>query len=144
MDKVTVKLGSGYRTGATSREHVWHADLPESSGGGNANGTPEEMLLAALGSCMAQTAKLYATRKEWPLEGVDVTLEVQRFNAGDYDAYEGDERFIHEIREHIVFHGPLDDAQRDRLREITGKCPVRRIISTPSFFVDFENAPQPE
>lgn len=144
MDKVIVKMSEGYLTTGSARTHTWHADLPEKSGGGDAYGTPEEMILTALGSCMSQTAKLYAARKGWQLDGVEVTLEVERFTGADYDAYEGDERYVHEIREHIVFHGPLDDDQRARLREITGKCPVRRIIATPTFFVDLEDMPQPE
>jgi len=142
MDQVKVHLGKGYVTTGSARNHTVHADLPESSGGSDSQMTPEEMLLAALGSCMSQTAKLYAARKGWALDGVDIELEVERFSAKDYAEYEGDERFVHEIREHIVFHGDLDAEQRERLLEITGKCPVRRIIATPTFFKDFE--PQPE
>lgn len=138
MDKVTVHMTDGYVTDARTETHTWHADLREKSGGTNEYATPEEMLLGALGSCMAQTAKLYATRKGWSLDGVDVTLEVERHFGKDYPDYEGDETYVHEIREKVVFHGDLDDDQRARLREITGKCPVRRIISTPTFFKDLE------
>jgi putative redox protein len=103
--------------------------------------TPEEMLLAALGSCMAQTTKLYAARKGWPLEAVDVKLEMERFNAGDYADYEGDANFVHEFREDIKFWGPLDKDQLARLYEIATKCPVRRAITTPGFFKDLEPEP---
>ena len=135
MDHVTVKMSEGYTTTVTTKDqHKTHADLPIASGGLNEHMTPEEMILGALGSCMAQTAKLYAIRKGWDLQGVEVELEVERFSAKDYAEYEGDERFVHEIREHIVFHGNLDDTQMARLLEITTKCPVRRIIGTPTFF----------
>ncbi len=137
MDTVQVKLRDGFVTTASARGHEVHTDLPPDDGTNTAM-NPEELLLAALGSCMSQTAKLYARRKGWDLQGVDVHLEVERFSAKDYEDYAGDERFVHEIRETIVFHGELDDDQRTRLKEITGKCPVRRIIQLPSFFVEGE------
>lgn len=138
MDRVTVTMQDGYRTTASARGHEFYADLPPEDGENSAV-NPEEMLLGALGSCMAQTAKLYATRKGWVLDKVEITLEVERFNANDYADYDGDERFVHEIREDVVFHGDLDETQYARLLDITGKCPVRRIISTPTIFKEFQS-----
>ena len=140
MDKITVTMEDGFITTARNEGGLEvHADLPPDSGADSAI-NPEEMLLAALGSCMAQTAKLYANRKGWVIDKVEISLEVERFNAKDYADYDGDERFVHEIREHIVFHGDLDDEQKARLLEITGKCPVRRVISTPTIFKELRPA----
>lgn len=136
MDYVEVALNEKYRTVITARDHTWHADVKEDSGGDDSAPTPEEMLLGALGSCMAETMKLYAARKGWVVEHIGVQLELERFNASDYPAYEGDSKFIHEIREHIVIEGPLDDEQRVRLLEIAGRCPVRRVLASPTFFVE--------
>jgi uncharacterized OsmC-like protein len=37
----------------------------------------------------------------------------------------------------VVIHGAaLTDEQRTRLLEIAGKCPVRRVLANPTFFVD--------
>lgn len=134
-EKVTVTLADGYHTTASARQHTWHADLLEASGGSNQAPTPEEMVMGALGSCMAQTAKLYAARKEWQIDRITVELEFERFRGADYPGYDGDAPFIHEIREHITVEGPLDDEQRARIIEIMGKCPVRRLIANPAFFV---------
>lgn len=138
MDRVTVTMEGSYRVTTKAGKHELYADLPPEDGEDSA-ANPEEMLLGALGSCMAQTAKLYATRKGWVLDKVEITLEVERFNARDYADYDGDERFVHEIREDITFHGDLDETQYARLLEITGKCPVRRVISTPTIFKDFKS-----
>lgn len=134
MPKATVHLAEGYRTTITSREHTYYADEPLDAGGEDSAPTPSEMLMGALGSCVAITIKLYAERKKWPLEGVDVALDYERFKGADYADYEGDAAFVHEIREAITLHGPLDADQKERLLEIGSRCPVRRVIELPSFF----------
>lgn len=136
MPKTTVRLEDGYYTTASARNHTWHADLEKD--GENLAPTPEELLLGALGSCMSQTAKLYAARKGWQIDRIEINLEVERFKGSDYAAYDGDAAFVHEIREHITIEGPLDDEQKARVLEIMGKCPVRRILTTPTFIVQAE------
>lgn len=139
---VTVTLEEGLLATAKTRTHTWYADEPVDSGGTDTAPTPMEEMLGALGACVAITVKLYANRKEWPLEKIDVSLAIQRYNAADYPAYQGDAPMIHEIREHITLHGDqLTEEQRERLMEIAGKCPVRRVLTTPTLFV--EGSPQP-
>lgn len=134
MPKTSIHLEDGYQTTVDAREHQWHADLEND--GGNSAPTPEELLLGALGSCMAQTARLYAARKGWQIDRIDVTLDFERFKGSEYAAYDGDSAFVHEIREHIIIQGPLTDEQRARILEIMGKCPVRRILTSPTFIVE--------
>jgi putative redox protein len=137
MAKAVVQLGrEGYRTEIRLRDHVIYADEPVDAGGTDTAPTPMEMMLGALGACMAVTTRMYAQRKRWPLEGVDVALDIERFAGKDYAAYTGDANFVHEVRSQIKFYGPLDAEQRERLLEIAGKCPVHRAIENPAFFVD--------
>ena len=133
---VTVTMQEGYYTTAQSGPHTWHADLPEEKGGGNAAPTPEELVMGTLGSCMAQTAKLYAARKGWQIDKIEIMLDFERFRGSDYDGYDGEYAFVHEIREHITVEGDLDDEQKQRVKDIMGKCPIRRLIANPAFFVD--------
>ncbi|MDX2076589.1 MAG: OsmC family protein [bacterium] len=135
MDKVQVVLDNNYRTSITSRQHLFHSDSPN-EGGKDTASTPEEMLLGAMGSCMAMTAKMYANRKGWNLERVEVSLSLQRFNGKDYAKYDGDAPFVHEITEEIHFFGDLDEDQLARLKEISYKCPVRRVLANPVFFTE--------
>ena len=136
MSTKVVLPEAGYQTTIYTRDHVYHADEPESSGGTDTAVTPMEMLLGSLGSCIAITLRLYAERKKWDLTGVELELDSERFNGKDYADYEGDELFVHEIRKRIVLKGDLSDDQRERLMDIAGKCPVHRLIATPTFFVD--------
>ena len=135
MSKAYITLkNERLQTTIQTRQHTYHADESLADGGTDEMVNPVEMLLGALGSCIAMTIKLYADRKQWALEGVEVEIEVEKFNANDYPEYHGTERFIHEIRKKIKLLGPLTDEQRQRILEISNKCPVHRIIATPTFF----------
>ncbi len=133
---VDIVLSEGVRATINIRHHEWHADEPLDAGGTDTAPTPGELMLGALGSCMAITCKLYAERKGWDLQGVEVKLDYERFRGRDYPAHEGDDLYVHEVREALVFHGDLDDKQLTRLRDIAGKCPVHRLLSSPTYFVD--------
>jgi putative redox protein len=134
MPETTVTLRDGYKAEIRSRSHIYYADEPVESGGTDAMATPTEMLMGALGACMAITCKLYAERKGWPLEGVEIKLDFERFKGDEYANYTGDAQFVHEIREAFTFYGDLTDEQRERLLDIATKCPVSRVIEFPAFF----------
>jgi putative redox protein len=136
MSQVNIRLDDGLRATISARHFTWYSDEPIEDGGTDAGPKPTELLLGSLGACVAITARLYAERKGWPLEGVEVTLDYEKFNGRDYPGYSGDAPFVYEFRERIVFRGPLTDEQQARLLEIAKKCPVRRILENPVFFVD--------
>ena len=137
MAHVTVRLtGEKYQTEMKARNHTWIADEPADSGGNDSGPMPTEIVLGALGACAAITARLYAERKGWPLEGVEVTLDSERFNKGDYPAYNGEAELVHQIRQAMVFRGPLTDDQKKRLMEIAARCPVHKLLTNPVFIVD--------
>jgi putative redox protein len=135
MSVTKVRSEQGYRTAIHIRHHTVIADEPEQAGGTDTGPTPMEILLGTVGACIAVTAQAYARRKGWPLEGVSVDLEMARIPRQDYPDYTGDAAFIHEIREHIHFEGPLTDEQLSRLMVIAGKCPVHATLENPVFFV---------
>jgi putative redox protein len=143
MAETTVTLREGYKAEIRSRSHVYYADEPVEAGGADAMATPTEMLMGALGACIAITCKMYAERKGWPLSGVDVRLDFERFNGKDYPDYQGDAQFVHEIREHLTFHGDLTEEQRERLMDIATKCPVSRVIELPTFFKRMQAEQEP-
>lgn len=134
---VKVSLEEGFKTTATARHHSWHGDLGEASGGTDQAPNPEELVMSALGSCMLQTAKLYVDRKGWDVSRLEVKLAFERFKADQYPDYQGDANFVHEIREEIIVEGDLTDDQKQRIIEIMGKCPIRRLIQSPVFFKEF-------
>ena len=133
---VDIVLGEGTRTTISVRGHEWHIDEPLEDGGGDTAPTPGEMMLGALGSCMAITCKMYAERKGWDLQSVDVAVDYERFKGSDYAAHEGSDLFVHEVRKSLAFHGDLDENQRKRLYEIAGKCLIHRLLGSPTYFAD--------
>ncbi len=144
MTAVTVWTDEGLRTVAQAGHHIWNADEPESDGGTDTAPSPTEMLLGALGSCMVMTVHMYANRKGWPLDKVEVNLELERYSAADYPAYQGEAKFVSEIREHVTVYGDeLTDEQHTRLHDIASKCPVRRVLANPTFFVELEPQSSP-
>ncbi len=141
MTPITARLDKGYQTTINIRQHTVMADELISDGGEDTAPTPMEILLGTVGACVAVTTQAYAKRKNWPLEGVSVELDMERIKSADYPAYGGDAPFIHEIREAIHFDGPLTDEQRERLMVIAGKCPVHLTLENPVFFVEKQGEP---
>lgn len=131
----TVQVTASAENGLTTRilaspRHELVADEPTSAPGGHDQGpTPYGLLLAALGSCTAMTLRLYAERKEWPLEGVRVELAHGRIHARDCADCATEDGKIDRIQVRLELEGPLDEAQRSRLIEIAGKCPVHRTLT---------------
>lgn len=135
MSPITIRTEKGYRTEIKIRNHTVIADELIQDGGTDTGPTPMEILLGTVGACVAVTTKAYAQRKDWPLEGVSVELEMERIRREDYPAYTGDAPFVHQIHENIQFEGPLTEEQRARLLTIAGKCPVHVTLANPVFFV---------
>jgi putative redox protein len=134
MSLITVRTEQGYQTAIQIRHHTVIADELIQDGGTDIGPTPMEILLGTVGACVVVTTKAYAQRKAWPLESVSVELDMERIRREDYPTYTGEAAFIHEIREHIRFEGPLTEDQRERLLTIAGKCPVHLTLANPVFF----------
>jgi putative redox protein len=111
-----------------ARGHTLSADEPVEAGGADSGPTPYELLLGALGACTAMTLRLYADRKGWPLEGVEVTLTHSRIHAEDCAECETREGFLDQIEKRLTLLGDLDSEQKQRLGEIAERCPVQRTL----------------
>ncbi|MDQ8755321.1 OsmC family protein [Sphingosinicella sp. LHD-64] len=96
--------------------HRLVADEHPSLGGKDAGPTPFGLLVSALGACTSATLKMYAERKSWPLDSLDVRLRYLKSEDGDH------------IERVLIPHGPLDAAQRARLADIAERTPVTLAI----------------
>ena len=107
-------------------------DEPITAGGDDAGPDPYTLLLAALGSCISMTVKLYARRKDWPVERVTVHLQQKRIHGKDCgECEEKPEGFVHRIERSVTVEGSLSEEQRTRLQEIAHKCPVHKTLTSP-------------
>jgi putative redox protein len=112
VSKSVGKLSQSIKVGP----HSLVADEPVDNQGEDLGPNPMEYLCAALGSCTALTAKLYAQRKGWPLEETEVRVTLDR--------QEELTRFDRKVK----FVGALDPGQKERLLEIVNHCPVHKVL----------------
>jgi len=112
--------GEGYATDAYAGGHPMRFDEPLTAGGTDTGPTPVEALRSALAACTTITLRMYANRKEWPLERIvcDVTSKSERRDG---------EVFTH-FERRIELVGDLDAEQRKRILEIADRCPVHRSL----------------
>jgi uncharacterized OsmC-like protein len=126
--QVVVSSAGGFRQEAWAGRHTFSVDEPTEVGGTDAGPTPYELLLAALGACTSMTLQMYARRKGWPLEHVEVRLKHSRIHARDCEDCEQKEGYLDHLTKEIVVEGSLSDEQVTRLGEIAEKCPVNRTL----------------
>jgi len=127
--RVVVRTGTDhYHTDARVRGHSLVADEPLGVGGTDHGPSPYELLLAGLGACTTITLRMYADRKEWPMEAVEVRLRHHKVHAKDCEACESEAGMVDVIDREVHPIGPLDDQQRQRLLEIADKCPVHKTL----------------
>ena len=111
-----------------SDSHEWLADEPTAVGGNNSGPDPYEHLLAALGTCTSMTLRMYANRKNWPLEHVVVDLQHGRSHGEDCEHCDDEHQQVDVIKRELRLSGELDETQRSRLLEIADRCPVHKTL----------------
>jgi len=125
---VVVRSQAGLTQRIDIRDHHLTSDEPQDAGGDDNGPDPYELLLSALGACTAITVRMYAQRKGWPLESVEVALQHERIHAEDCAECDTPEGFLDKITKLITLRGPLDTEQRQRLMDVSERCPVQKTL----------------
>lgn len=102
------------------RQHTLRSDVMPDTGGQDSAPGPHDFFDAALAACKALTATWYAKHHNIPLERVESHVER---DAGD------ERKGIYRLKVRLVFHGPLDDEQRQKLYDAAGKCPIHKLMT---------------
>ena len=113
---VVSEVGPGlFVQSVTVRSHKLLADEPLSFPEGTDKGlSPNDFLLSSLGSCTSITLRMYARLKKIPLEKIIITLN--RSENGEIDRK-------------IELTGNLTSEQKNRLFEISNKCPIHKVLT---------------
>ncbi len=127
-DTAVARTTTGLSARVGTRGFLLQADEPESRGGTETGPTPYDYLGAALASCTSMTVRMYADRKELPLEEVVTEVRFDRVHADDCADCEQDDRRIHQFTRTLTLRGDLDADTRDRLLSIANRCPVHRTL----------------
>jgi putative redox protein len=128
---VTARIGrDAYKTELQTSAHTIHADEPIEVGGTNFGPTPGDLLRMSLASCTAITLRMYADRKKWDVEQIQVTV------SDENQKYKTVFQCIISVR------GNLSEVQRKRLLEIAHACPVHKVLANP-IEVETKMAPDP-
>ena len=98
--------------------HQLTADEPESTGGDDNGPNPQELLAASLASCTAITVEMYAKRKGWNIDGLEVDVDYSPAERGSATTF----KMIMRMPAH------LSEDQVERLQVIANKCPVHRTL----------------
>lgn len=100
------------------RGHRLTADEPAEHGGDDMGPSPQELLAASLASCTAITIEMYAKRKGWNVDGLEVDVDYSPADRGCRTSF------------NLVMRMPasLSEEQIARLRVIAAKCPVHRTL----------------
>ena len=100
------------------RNHRLLADEPESMGGEDMGPSPQELLAASLASCTAITMEMYAERKGWNVEGLEVDCDYSPAERGAPTRF----KLVMRMPDHLTAE------QMDKLKIIAAKCPVHRTL----------------
>ena len=100
--------------------HTWTADEPAEVGGGNTAPTPDHLVLAGLGACTAITLKMVATRRQLPLTGIQVELQLNP---------DGKPASGNDIVRQIMLQGDLNDDQQAQLLKAANACPMHKLLT---------------
>lgn len=101
------------------------ADTTSDKGGSGAGFRPNELLEAALASCINITIRMFAEKHTIPLTFVSTTVKLDR----NYP----DEAIFNYALE---LTGPLSDSDHQLLTEAARSCPVRQTLSKKLSFQD--------
>jgi putative redox protein len=112
--------GELYSTKIEVNGHSFFADEPVALSGKGTGPTPVDFLCGALASCTVMTLRMYAERKKWKVDEIQVKVNLVKEPEKN--------TFYCEVK----VTGDLTEEQHKRLLEIAKVCPVHKMITRPN------------
>lgn len=111
----------GALTTLSNGRHAWLSDVNQTLGSGDQAPDPHDLLDSALAACTALTLELYIRRRQLPV--TDLTVRIERSESRG----EGG-RVHYQLTRIVGIEGDISEADRIKLLDIAGKCPIHRIL----------------
>ena len=118
----------GFTTRLKVGNHYMTADEPTSFGGNDFGPSPYELVSAGLSACTVMTIQMYAKRKGWQIDNVEVHTSYSKSHAQDCENCEDPTAKIDTFNREIKLTGDLDEKQKARVMQIADKCPVHKSL----------------
>jgi putative redox protein len=109
--------GGAFQVRIETGDHSFLMDEPAAYGGLGSGPSPFDLLCAALAGCTLMTVKLYAHRKGWTLDRLNVRVTYVKGSATRRARFD-----------RLIELGDLTDEQRDGLLKIAERCPVDLLL----------------
>ena len=120
----------GFTTQIKAGNHYMVADEPTSYGGKDFGPSPYEYVSAGLSACTAMTIQMYAKRKGWIIENVEVHTSYGKIHAKDFVDCDENSAKIDTFNREIKLESDLDQKQLERILQIADKCPVHKTLNS--------------
>jgi len=119
---------TGYTTEIKAGKHALLADESGAVGGDDFGLSPYELLSSSLAACKVMTMHMYARRKKWDLQEALVHIDYNRRYMEDCADCENAGKRIEHFDCTIELEGNLTEEQRQRILEISARCPVHKTL----------------
>jgi putative redox protein len=124
------EVAGGFRQIVQVDAHTLHADVKPAQGGQDSAPGPHEYFDVSLATCKALTATWYAKKNGIPLDRVEAHVERD-------DSREREGTYV--LKVSLAFFGSLTDAQKQKLHDVVGRCPIHKLMTTTK--VEIETQP---
>ncbi len=126
---VHLPKNEAFKTTLTAGIHELISDEPPTVEGGQDQGPdPYDFLLMSLGTCTVMTVKMYAQRKGWDVGDMYVELRHNKSHVDDCKTCDNPSSKIDVIEKELIIKGDITQEQKEKLLEISKKCPVHRTL----------------
>ena len=100
------------------------ADAPKDVGGNELAPDPHELLLSSLGACTSMTMQMFAKRRGWDLQEVNIELTEEKIDDPQQPGKQ-----MSKITRQISVKGDLTQEQIDGLKVAADKCPIHKLLT---------------